>query len=737
MNNILVLKGKFEQKNGTNAGPATLPVGAVLNTSHIDKLIDDLKALDVFWKSEKYIDGALISVRYTNIVSKTRRIKELFAFEGKDANSFIVGAKYNANKSKHIITYYISKNNIITIIERLELLKKVLIENFDGSINDEVLKNVTGRDSDFKSNDISKSKFGHYVSDAYNVEEFDKPSIDVQKDINDVIVSLYKTDDTKTVLEKLGINTIGLRIIDDNVLLTPSQLNIIKKKAPYLIAMISEDMMKLMPRVKEENVISDNMTISLPKNEPTIGVIDTPFDKNAYFSDWVDDKTEINDLLISDESYDHGTMVDSIIVDGPSLNKELDDGCGHFKVRHFGLVQSSMMSSFQIMRNIQDIVKTNNDIHVWNLSLGQEREIDENFISVEASILDKIQKENNVIFVIAGTNKKNGENNNRIGAPADCINGVVVNAVDKNGNPPSYARSGPVLSFFNKPDISCFGGDVNKYMTAWGTKGKTLVKGTSFATPWIARKLAYLIDVLGISMECAKALLIDSAAGWDKNKMLSDYSKLGYGIVPTRIEDIINTPENEIRFIINGVCTAHENYNYDLPVPISNNKFPYVARAVLCYFPRCNRSQGVDYTNTELEFSFGRLDSKKPIKTINENYQSVEGHFTTEEKARQKFRKWDNTKRIVETFDNKQEKSILNTNKPTWGISIRKKERLNYEDGKNIKFGLVVTLRDLTNKNRIDTFVRNCRLYGWHVNSIIYKNQIDIYNKAEEEIRFE
>lgn len=737
MNNILVLKGRFNAKNGAAGGPATLPVGAVLNTSHIDKLIGDLKILDVFWKDEKYINGALISVHYTNIVSKTRRIKELFAFDGKDANSFIVGAKYNANKSKHIITYYISKNNITTIIERLELLKKVLFENFAGSISDEVLKKVTGKDSNFKSEDISKSKFGHYVSDAYNIEEFDKPSIDVQKDINDVIVSLYKTDDTKTVLEKLGINTIGLRIIDDNVLLTPNQLNIIKKKAPYLIAMISEDMMKLMPKLEEENVISDNMNISLPKNEPTIGVIDMPFDKNAYFSDWVDDKTEINDLLISDESYDHGTMVDSIIVDGPSLNKELDDGCGHFKVRHFGLVQSYMMSSFQIMRNIQDIVKTNSDIHVWNLSLGQEREIDENFISVEACILDKIQKENNVIFVIAGTNKKNGENNNRIGAPADCINGIVVNAVDKNGNPPSYARSGPVLSFFNKPDISCFGGDVNKFMTVWGTKGKTFVKGTSFAAPWIARKLAYLIDVLGISMECAKALLIDSAAGWDKNKMIRDYSKLGHGIVPTRIEDIINTPENEIKFIINGVCSAHENYNYDLPIPISNGKFPYVARAVLCYFPRCSRSQGVDYTNTELEFSFGRLDEKSAIKTINENYQSVEGHYTSEEKAREKFRKWDNTKRIVETFENKQEKSILNINKPTWGISIRKKERLNYEDGKNIKFGLVVTLRDLTNKNRIDTFARNCRLYGWHVNSIIYKNQIDIYNKAEEKIRFE
>ena len=38
-----------------------------------------------------------------------------------------------------------------------------------------------------------------------------------------------------------------------------------------------------------------------------------------------------------------------------------------------------------------------------------------------------------------------------IGAPADSINSLVVNAVNKNNEPASYSRIGKVLSFFNKP----------------------------------------------------------------------------------------------------------------------------------------------------------------------------------------------------------------------------------------------------------------------------------------------
>ena len=38
--------------------------------------------------------------------------------------------------------------------------------------------------------------------------------------------------------------------------------------------------------------------------------------------------------------------------------------------------------------------------------------------------------------------------------------------------------------------------------------GAAYVSGTSFAAPWISRKLAYLIHIMGLSREVAKALLM-------------------------------------------------------------------------------------------------------------------------------------------------------------------------------------------------------------------------------------
>ena len=37
-------------------------------------------------------------------------------------------------------------------------------------------------------------------------------------------------------------------------------------------------------------------------------------------------------------------------------------------------------------------------------------------------------------------------------------------------------------------------------------------------------------------------------------------------------------------------------------------------------------------------------------------------------------------------------------------------------------------------ENRIDDFIKLCMMRGWIVNRIDVENQIDIYNKAEEEI---
>ena len=388
------------------------------------------------------------------------------------------------------------------------------------------------------------------------------------------------------------------------------------------------------------------------------------------------------------------------------------------------------------MRNISEIVAANKDIKVWNLSLGSKLNINPNFISPEAAILDKIQFENDVIFVIAGTNLSFVETITRpIGAPADSINSIVVNSVDKDNQPSSYSRKGPVLSFFIKPDISYYGGDSRNPMKVCTPNGEAFVKGTSFAAPWISRKLSYLINILGLSRDVAKALLIHSATGWDRQQI--DPSLIGHGVVPIRIEDIINSKDDEIQFIIQGISEKYDTYTYNIPVPVIKEKHPFIAKATLCYFPACSRNQGVDYTNTELDIKFGRLDNKGTIKSINKNYQTEEyNYYTWEEDARKLFRKWDNVKHIRDIFTGKN-KELKAYNNPLWGLSLKTKERLEEKFGENLTFGIVITLKEISGVNRIDEFIKNAQLRGWLVNKIDIDTRIDIFNIAEEEIEFE
>lgn len=205
--------------------------------------------------------------------------------------------------------------------------------------------------------------------------------------------------------------------------------------------------------------------------------------------------------------------------------------------------------------------------------------------------------------------------------------------------------------------------------------------------------------------------------------------------MPIRIEDVISCPKDEIQFILSGVSEEYDTYNYNIPVPIYKDKYPFIAKATLCYFPCCFRDQGVDYTNTELDMQFGRLDGAG-IKAIDNNYQSEEkGHYTWEDDARKMHRKWDNVKHIREIF-NKRGRAKKVYDKGLWGISLKTKERLDEKYGVGIKFGIVVTLKEIDGVNRIDEFIKNCFLRGWLVNKIDVENRIDIYNIAEEKIEF-
>lgn len=743
MNNVLELKGKRfvqESKKG-NGGGAAINSKVVVTNNHVKKLQSKLQSLREFWMNEdKPFSGILISVHYNKIVAKTNRISGLF--KGDQSNYAIVGAKFNTEKTKHIITYFLEDADIEDSIKLLENVSKVLTIYFTDGISKEIFAQKILFDRiDFKKYFLSKTLFRQIVADVSYIDDFEVEM--ARKHDKESIITLFDIGiDVKSVFNKIGIDILSSRILDNRtVYLDENQMNLLYEKAPYLVAMATENLSDLSPDDFIEEYESDITSIPNPGIEPTIGVIDTLFDKRVYFSEWVEYHDMVDDNIPKGQNdYRHGTAVSSIIVDGPRMNPWLDDGCGRFKVRHFGVAAGAQFSSFTIIKLIKKIIESNKDIKVWNISLGSNQEINDNFISAEAAVLDQIQYENDVIFVVAGTNKSR-EDVNKIGSPADSINSMVVNAVTKSGLSTKYSRKGLALSFFAKPDVSYYGGSEEQYIQVCEPLGATFVAGTSFAAPWIARKLAYLIDVLGLNREIAKALIIDAARGWNDAPTPEEVALYGHGIVPIKITDIIQTPEDEIRFLVTDVSEKWNTYNYHFPIPLKTDTYPYYARATMCYFPLCDRAQGVDYTNTELNLHFGRIQDDGKLNEINDDKQNLDDigesrSYILEGDARERFRKWDNVKYIAEKVKDRRvpKKSYRNKN---WGMEIKTNNRLDPEDDIGLRFGVVVTIKEMYGINRIDEFIKNCNLNGWLVNAIDIQNRIEIHEKINEEIHFD
>lgn len=737
MNDLLQLKGRFEsKKNNMKGGGRKLPSNSRVTLNKMEKLLDQLNEVRAYWAKNTLIEGALISVRYNRIIAKSNRISSFLAVGSKSPNDSIRGSRFDDTFTKHIFTHYIELGILDQTINNYNSCIRFVKANIQEDITQftlDKIKNYKGRLSDYG---LSFSKFVGFIVDSFYVESFGID--DYSDEVEDAsIVSIYQTNvQTSKLLASLGIDMPDIKKIDETTFrLTKEEIAILKSKAPYLISMSTVDLATL---TIDDFETEDPSVISIPDptNEPIIGVIDTLFDENVYFGKWVDYHQMLaDDIPIDRADYDHGTAVSSIIVDGPSFNPELDDGCGRFRVRHFGVSKATQFSSFTILRQIREIVASNTDIKVWNLSLGSAMEINQNFISPEGAQLDKLQSEYDVIFVVAGTNKPN-DRVVKIGAPADSLNSIVVNSVRADNTPASYTRQGPVLSFFCKPDICYYGGDKGEYLRVCEPNGEAHVGGTSYAAPWISRKLAYLIHTLGFTREIAKALLIDSAAGW--NTDLSQKYSVGYGVVPKRIENVVKSNDDEIKFFMTGTADEYEVYTYNIPVPIVKNAHPFYARATMVYYPNCTRNQGVDYTNTEMDIKFGRVKGdgeSTSVHSINNDTQG-NGSYVKENEARHIFRKWDNVKRICEAQKTKAvPRKIINAG--LWGLSVTTKERQKTTRDRNIPFGVVITLKEMYGKNRIEDFVQMCMVRGWIVNRIDVQNMVDIYIKADEEISFD
>ncbi|WP_303148960.1 S8 family peptidase [uncultured Cloacibacillus sp.] len=753
MNPLLQVKLRFDNERNTQQVVAkNLRANASTSDDKVCQLIESLRAVNRFYKnSPKVIENMLIDVNYNDIIAKSNRIQALLKPVGRATNDIIVGARFSAAEvgaENHVITYYVDPKTVGRTIGELEIIRSFIQERLNGKATPSNFNETRTKrpNIDYDGYGLSKPKIRNLIVDCSVVESFSIPGIDVPVEQESYLITFYKTElSIDSLLEKLNVNSGYYRYTfygDDTISATKELYQYLSGNVPYLISMVSSDLSKI--TLNDIGVEQKLPTISIPDpaNEPTIGVIDTLFDESVYFSKWVENNDYLDLIekpLAQNSEREHGTEVTSIIVDGPRLNPGLDDGCGRFKVRHFGVCDDKISVS-RLVRKIKDIVSKNPDIHVWNLSLGTEDEVSKNFISYDAAEIDELTSQGNVIFVISGTNDNRSTKDRtlRVGSPADSLNSIVVNSVRRDRTPATYSRKGNVLSFFNKPDVSYYGGDHDERIIVYSPiRGEVEEFGTSFAAPWISRKLCYLIDIMGLSREVAKALIIDSAAGWEyKTSTYKMKDLIGYGIVPISINSILETSNDEIRFVVYGVSESYKTANYAIPVPKDeDNNYPYIARATMCYFPKCSRSQGVDYTNRELSLKFGRVKPNGSIEDINDNIQDDAGAYVDERASRREFRKWENTKFISKIH--KKNRPLKSYDERFWGISVVSKERLSTKMQGGLNFAAVITLKEIQGINRIQYFITACNLRGYIVNQLNMNAQVEVYNANQEEITFE
>ena len=249
MNNLLQLKGRFEQRlNSSKPGAPKLLSNRVVTINELIELRKQLDSLRRYWETVTYFEGAFITIVYKDIVAKSRRAKELLKKNSRTIpNDLIVGARYiEGDKTRHAITYYVDNNTIIETINKLDLAIEILNENFSGKITAEVVDAINAKLYPYVGSKLPKTIFLQVIVDVSSIEKFTVPEAKIDSEQRS-IVSVFKTElQTSELLRRLGLDISSNRVIDDStILLTPDEITLIMEKAPYLISMATVDLSQL------------------------------------------------------------------------------------------------------------------------------------------------------------------------------------------------------------------------------------------------------------------------------------------------------------------------------------------------------------------------------------------------------------------------------------------------------------------------------------------------------------
>lgn len=544
--------------------------------------------------------------------------------------------------------FNVGKLNIIGVSGEDEVLIKI--------DNEADLKNILNRFSD------AKLAFPNYttlvgISAINNIEEF-KPQIEIEEedekqvykvklfnygnaDLNNILIRSFEKycRDNDIDFEKaeysdeLNIFRISKVTTDDfDELRDFDGIQLITEMPTYSLTL---------DELTEENVIE----IKQPKEGatyPVVGVLDTGIANIPHLTPWLHTKS-FSKYHKDYINKGHGTFVAGVLLYGDNLEgKDYTgfEGCKLFEAIVMPDLTKQKIFEDELIENIREAITDHNEIKIWNLSLGTDREADLYEFSDFAKALDEIQEENNVLICKSAGNCNNFKINapkSRIAKSADTVRGLVVGSIahdkletdyaEKNNSSP-FSRIGPGPSNLIKPDVVHFGGNAGldtsnkvvinpvKSFSSDGSLAKQV--GTSFSTPRIAAITAGVHSMLSEEFNplLLKALVIHSAKYPEEMKMTiaEKIDAAGFGM-PSNINDILFNQPNEITLILQDNIEKGSFIDIlDFPFPqsmIDDDGYFYGELTVtLVTSPILEVSQGAEYCQSNIDVYLGSYDEK-------------------------------------------------------------------------------------------------------------------------------
>ncbi|MBQ3498273.1 MAG: S8 family peptidase [Clostridia bacterium] len=404
---------------------------------------------------------------------------------------------------------------------------------------------------------------------------------------------------------------------------------------------------KLVPIVASLDAFDDACPLS-PKTPdeatdyPIVGVLDTGISNNKFLKTWKTPNSHENyPQQYQDNS--HGTFVAGIIEYGDELNGTSNTslkGVKLFDATVYPDIKKETIYVDDLIEHIREAVEKNNNIKIWNLSLGTAEESSLDEFSDFGMALDSIQDENNVLIIKSAGNCTNFTKNlpkSRIAKSADSVRSLVVGSIAETqgiydysepNTPSPFTRVGPGPSNIIKPDLVFYGGNAGVYggriqktgVPSFSIGGDVVYDaGTSFSTPWVTRmaaEISYLMDE-EFDPLLIKALLIHNAkypAGCGLN-MADKIGQMGFG-KPSSVNDMLFNSSDEITLILRDTLDKGSFIEmFDFPYPDSlvdeNGYFSGQIIVTLVTKSILDDKQAGEYCQSNIDIFFGTYQSEK------------------------------------------------------------------------------------------------------------------------------